>query len=239
MWDYVEDVFVHSAQSQGGGGGRGRVAAAAWGGERRGEGEEEEEDGKGEGGGEGREGGREKGPQGKLDGLGAEYSVLLMSQLEEQNSYYERLLAKTAAELAQGACQNEEMTEVERKEAGQMRAHIARLEEEHSKLMEALREEEEMARQMRGRNQGLLQEQKQHMGHLASLRKAIAEAKTALAAEVADLEAQISDLSFFLRTKEAVQESELEGGGVVICQQPAAAAAPRGGRGGRRRKSGK
>ena len=239
VWDYVEDVFVHSTRSQGGGGGGGRVAAAAVGGERRGgeEEEEEEEDGEGEGGGEGRAGGREKGPQGKLDGLGTEYSVLLMSQLEEQNSYYERLLAKTAAELAQGACQDEEMSEGERKEAGQVRAHIARLEEEHSKLMEALREEEEMARQMRGRNQGLLQEQKQHMSHLASLRKAIAETKTALDAEVADLEAQISDLSFFLRTKEAVQESELEGGGVVIGQS-AAAAAPRGGRVGRRRRSG-
>ena len=160
-----------------------------------------------------------------------------MSQLEEQNSYYERLLAKTAAELAQGACQDEEMSEGERKEATVVRGHIARLEEEHLKLMEALREEEEMARQMRGRNQGLLQEQKQHMSQLASLRKAIAEAKIALDAEVADLEAQISDLSFFLRTKEAVQESELEGGGVVIGQ--AATAAPkRGGRGGRRRKSG-
>jgi len=200
------------------------------------EGKIAEEDAEGEGGIRGRRGRMEKGPQGKLDGLGAEYSALLMSQLEEQKNYYERLLAKTAAELAHSVCQDE-MPEGVRREADQVRGQIARLEEEHLKLMEALREEEEMARQMRGRNQGLLQEQKQHVSHLASLRKAISKAKTALDTEVADLEAQINDLSFFLRTKTAVQESELEGGGVMI-GHTVTAAAPRGGRGGRRRKGG-
>ena len=243
VWDYLEDAFVHSMQSQGGGGPLHMEGDA-------------DDDAEGEGGGGG---GDDKRRQGKVDGLGAEYSALLMSQLEEQNMYYERLLAKTAAELVQSSCQDDHLSEQERKEAAQARAHIAkyvrslsrtstprarppthpptplRLDEEYTQLMTALREAEEKARQMRGRNQGLLSEQKRETERLKSVRASVQQAKASLVDEVADLEAQISDLSFFLRTKEAVQESELEGGGVVI-QQSSSTQDERGG--GRRRRGG-
>jgi BRCA1-associated protein len=241
VWDYVEDVFVHSMSSQ-----EMASALARGGGREAGEGREEEEEGEHGGGGGGGGGGEARGgggggkdPQGKLDGLGAEYSALLMSQLEEQHMYYERLLAKTAAELAQSSCQDDQLSEQERKDATQARAQIVRLEEEHTKLMTALREAEEEARQMRGRNQGLLQDQRQQMDALKSARKAIEETKAVVEAEVTDLQSQISDLAFFLRTQSQVQESsELAGGGLLIQQTNTDTSANRRGRGGRRRRGG-
>lgn len=147
MWDYVEDVFVHSpAQQQqwthavhGHGHGLligevlpaafasapastssvmgGRHAAASGGDALRGE--------AGDGVGEERDDTGEKDGRGtKLAGLGAEYSALLVSQLEEQSAYYERLLAKTAAELAQGAVKEGSMSEREKEEAAQVRGAL-------------------------------------------------------------------------------------------------------------------
>lgn len=137
VWDYVEDSFVHAASHQllphppptsthagahgghlGSAGGPGLLvgevrssgaSASAPGAPVEGAAEEDVE------------GRAEKDGRGaKLAGLGAEYSALLMSQLEEQSAYYERLLAKAAAELAQGAVQEGAMSEKEREEAAQV-----------------------------------------------------------------------------------------------------------------------
>ena len=151
VWDYVEDSFVHSASHQqqqllpphagahaghhgpGGpgllvgevlpthaGGPRASSSAAVSSSSAPGAGGA---DGGGEEG-EGEEDGEKDGRGAKLAGLGAEYSALLMSQLEEQSAYYERLLAKAAAELAQGAVQEGAMSEKEREEAAQVRAWV-------------------------------------------------------------------------------------------------------------------
>lgn len=137
VWDYVEDVFVHSASHQhhppthaaAAGHAPGLLIGEVLPGhpvpayssssssiQRADEGAGADVDGEQEGGEEGEKDGRGA----KLAGLGAEYSALLMSQLEEQSAYYERLLAKAAAELAQGAVQEGAMSEREKEEAAQV-----------------------------------------------------------------------------------------------------------------------
>lgn len=111
----------------------------------------------------------------------------------------------------------------------QARAQIERLEEEHARLMAELREAEEGARQLRARNLQLLQEQKREQDELKGLRRAVDEARARCQAEIADLEAQVNDLAFFLRTQERFGD-ELAQGELVVQQGE-----ERGARGRRRR----
>lgn len=210
VWDYVEDMFVHSSEFEHSGGlsptsalSESHAIADRIHGYR--------EDNLHEVSCR-----KVKGARGKFDGLEAEYSALLLSQLEEQNAYHERLLAKAATDFAQNICQDDELSDDERREAFKIRSDIQKMEEDHSRFMEELRRAEESARKMRVRNQELLCDQKEGKFHLSNLRTNITSAKIRQKHDIQELEAQISDLLFFLRSKEAVQSSELEGGDLIV-----------------------
>jgi len=110
VWDYVEDTFVHGPttrpiEESHGGGDTGRPTTLR----------------------DFREPGESLGKddqQGKLANLCNEYNALLASQLDEQRRYYEELLAKTEAELAQDACRDDQLAPEEKEEAVQVRKAV-------------------------------------------------------------------------------------------------------------------
>ncbi|CAM9874380.1 unnamed protein product [Ectocarpus sp. 6 AP-2014] len=261
VWDYIGDCYAHRAlrghlapshdragrQGQGqrgdgarwgrgsSGGGRGVVGGATGG-----------------GGGGGEEGGRGGSPplysEGGFDDHGdasslkmavvsREYEALVARQLQEQQRYFEDLIATAVAVDAEANAPVEEvLTDEERVEVGKLRQAIDELSGKYEGVLDSLRTDEETARRVRSENRGLVSEQRSQKREEGRLAEEARQTRRQCEQQMSELEGQMQDLLFFLKTQEKVKSSprrqEIVGGSVVMEEGSAGAAGGGNGRGG-------
>ncbi|CAM9805340.1 unnamed protein product [Chrysoparadoxa australica] len=164
----------------------------------------------------------------KMRSVAREYDLLVALQLEEQQRYFEEQMAKMIAEVAEQRANEEAFTEEERAEVAVMKESIGDLERRLEELMGQLREEQESVRVVMARNQELSRRQQGCKQQVAEARSEAKRLKGQCDSQVAELEQQVSDLSFYLKAQSQVEtgsKKELQGGQVVMQGQGQAQAA--------------
>eukprot|EP00752_Nemacystus_decipiens_P008279 g7402.t1 len=239
VWDYTGDCYAHRAlrghvvSSNNGGGNRGSGYGYGYGGS----GVNPERDVlAGARGGEGDGAGRDGSPplysegafgeQGDASSLkvavvSREYEALVARQLQEQQRYFEDLIATAVAADAEANSPLEEvLTEEERDEVAKLREAVDELTAKHQGILDSLRADEETARRVRLENRALVSEQRHHKQEEGRLIDETRRTKRQCEQQMAELEGQMQDLMFFLRAQEEVKASprreELVGGSVVM-----------------------
>ena len=133
---------------------------------------------------------REAGAE-KVDSITLQYSVLLTSQLEEQRNYFEDRIS-TMERRAEAAAKKRAATAESKAAAA---AHkLSELEKENALL--------------RDLNKSLVANQVEWRDKVKALEAAKAKSDAALEAQVADLQAQVHDLMFYLDTQKKVEDSD-------------------------------
>ena len=147
----------------------------------------------------------------KIQTVQSDYEQLLLSQLEAQRLFFEKLLAQeTVRALGGGEASEDELSEIERQ-----KLEISRLEAEYADVLSETRRVEQETRKMRKANDALIREQKELREREARTRERVTEKKAVAAARVNDLSQQLQDLTFFLRGRSEVLSLGGQGGDVV------------------------
>ncbi|CAN0035496.1 unnamed protein product [Ectocarpus sp. 12 AP-2014] len=267
VWDYIGDCYAHRAlrghlapsHDRAGRHGHGqRGDGARWGRDSSG-GARGAEGGAAGGGGGGRgEGGRDGSPPMysearpnayggfddhrdasslKMAVVSREYEALVARQLQEQQRYFEDLIATAVAVDAEANAPVEEvLTDEERAEVGRLREAIDELSGKYEGILDSLRTDEETARRVRSENRGLVSEQRSQKREEGRLAEEARQTRRQCEQQMSELEGQMQDLLFFLKTQEKVKSSprrqEIVGGSVVMEEGSAGAAGGGNGRGG-------
>mmetsp|Transcript_54238 Transcript_54238/g.69722 ORF Transcript_54238/g.69722 Transcript_54238/m.69722 type:complete len:391 (+) Transcript_54238:236-1408(+) len=157
----------------------------------------------------------------KIGGLASEYEQLLMLQLSEQRRYYEQILAKEVARIAEenesvdGRAAQDEQIQIE-----QIRLALVGIEKEYKTALEVLREAETKLRNARKEQVRLLAEQSQKEQLVRSIKAETSEAQRSCENHVTELEATITELTFFHRTRQEISQSpnkeEIRSGHVLV-----------------------
>ena len=147
----------------------------------------------------------------KIQTVQSDYEQLLLSQLEAQRLFFEKLLAQeTVRALGGGEASEDELCEIERQ-----KLEISRLEAEYADVLSETRRVEQETRKMRKANDALIREQKELREREQRTRERVKEKKAMVAARVNDLSQQLQDLNFFLRGRSEVLSLGGQGGDVV------------------------
>jgi BRCA1-associated protein len=137
---------------------------------------------------------QEEGEHRKLEKLAVEYNFLLKSQLEEQRVFYERRLAALHEDEHRRLILSLEQEKRVLKKSNEV------LEQRSKKLEEELQFVREL-------NQSMIENQKQWKDRIRRLEEQNATIEKEKALRVADLEAQVRDLMFYLDTQSKVEHS--------------------------------
>eukprot|EP00903_Cladosiphon_okamuranus_P019223 g17677.t1 len=177
----------------------------------------------------------------KVAVVSREYEALVARQLQEQQRYFEDLIATAVAADAEANAPIEEvLTEEERDEVAMLREAVGELSDKYEGILDSLRADEETARRVRSENRALVEEQRHQKQKEGRLVEETRQTKRQCEQQMAELEGQMQDLMFFLRAQEEVKASprreELVGGSVVMGESRAG---PAGGGGGNGRGAGK
>ena len=187
------------------------------------------------------------GPHSKILSVQSEYEGLLESQLEAQRLFFDKMLAQEtvrALELAFGGgrrqgvaaldgnggfglrsenyggldfgglASEEDMAAIE-----QRKIDISTLEQQHTELLAAIRDTASDLRKMRKSNNSLIREQKMLREREAELIERMRQVTAKCEERTTDLEQQLADLTFFVRTRAQVESSALKGGSLVLRQR--------------------
>ncbi|CAM9731448.1 unnamed protein product, partial [Hapterophycus canaliculatus] len=173
----------------------------------------------------------------KVAVVSREYEALVARQLQEQQRYFEDLIATAiAADAEANAPMEEVLTEEERRDVAELRQAVDGLSDKYDTILDSLREDEETARRVRSENRGLVAEQRHQKQEEARLIEEARQTKRQCEEQMAELEGQMQDLLFFLKAQEEVKSGprreELVGGSVVMGEGSAGPASGGNGRGG-------
>eukprot|EP01035_Chromulina_nebulosa_P019412 gene19412-25287_t len=168
----------------------------------------------------------------KLKSLSEYYESLLMSQLRDQEIYYEKLLAKETVEALErghrsdrsdsansNAISSDELvTEEEMMLIESIKIDISELESEHESVLGDLRLADKSLRECRKINECVLRDQKTMKDKLEALLRQEKEMNERCVREAAELNQQINDLEFFNKSKDQLAEykEEIEGSSIHI-----------------------
>ncbi|GLD91512.1 hypothetical protein PINS_up000045 [Pythium insidiosum] len=149
----------------------------------------------------------EEGEHRKLEKLAVEYNFLLKSQLEEQRLFYERKIASMEESVHRRTIQSLEHDKKALEKANKaLVTRASKLEEELSFVREL--------------NKSLIENQKQWKERVQVLEDTNKRMESETASRVADLEAQVRDLMFYLDTQTKVEQSihraDIQGGTIQI-----------------------
>mmetsp|Transcript_30065 Transcript_30065/g.38808 ORF Transcript_30065/g.38808 Transcript_30065/m.38808 type:complete len:546 (+) Transcript_30065:69-1706(+) len=158
----------------------------------------------------------------KLSIMTREYNILLQSELEEQRRYYEDLLAQAISETEELKYGPEILNAEDRIEANRLKSEISNLHANHNQLLKDLRTIHETNRDYRKRNQGLLIQQKSYKEQVQQFQSKTQELQKSTEFRQTELEQQVQDLKFYLKTQLSVrtspQRQELQDG-IVLMQE--------------------
>jgi BRCA1-associated protein len=189
-----------------------------------------------------------EGLRGKLDSLAGEYERLLEGQLRDQQLHFQKILARetvlaieesialqrrqhaTSSASASASASAPPPLPLDPAAVAALDAQLAAveaakvevslLEQDHAAVLAALALAEKEARQARKGNDALVRAQQALRERVAALEAQAAADKAHNDLQVAELQSQVRDLTFFARTAAQVAASplkaELEGGSVVI-----------------------
>eukprot|EP01038_Epipyxis_sp_PR26KG_P007213 gene7213-9843_t len=162
----------------------------------------------------------------KFDHLLVEYENLLRSQLQDQQLYYEKILARetvTQLELSYQPNNNSNnistVTDEDLEEIEHIKLEISAIEQDYRELVQETQITMNEIRKAKKRNDSLLKKLKQQKEEEMELIRKEEAVRVKCADEVADLEQQIIDLNFYARTRHQVETSpykdELANGTVI------------------------
>ena len=167
--------------------------------------------------------------QEKMEAIGAEYSSMIMSQLDSQRVYYEGRLAQVKSQSVsqseyEHTCRERDQL---REECNVTKEHLASMSEELSSTQSTIKRQDAQLRRALETvrmTKHELEEEKSVSSGLYSHVQQLQEGHSKLEAQVADLKEQLRDMMFFVSARDKIDRMDdsygIAGGDVIVRSEP-------------------
>ena len=167
--------------------------------------------------------------QEKMEAIGAEYSSMIMSQLDSQRVYYEGRLAQVKSQSVsqseyEHACRERDQL---REECNATKEHLDSMSQELSSTQSTIKRQDAQLRRALETvrmTRHELEEEKSVSSGLYSHVQQLQEGHSKLEAQVADLKEQLRDMMFFVSARDKIDQMDdsygIAGGDVIVPSEP-------------------